>query len=184
MLVVVRFDHQMVRRTDIRLHLFVRTAAVGHQHKTLPLVVDAVTQTVGRVMFDMKRVDAHAEQVPFFAAFKEASAGAQFFTHTVVAVDTFVYSSGGVDWQFDAFAECAYRTDMIGMVVGDEHTHDVGKVESHLAQTLLYLARRDARINQDALLTRAEVVTVTAATTRKTPKYETFTFHLYLFLCK
>ena len=132
-LVVVGLDDEVVGRTDIRFHLGVDGSAVGHEHKTLPEVIDAVTEAVGRVVLDAEGVDAHAEQFPLFPFVEITPAGSQFLAHTVVPVDTLVDGCGGVDRQADAFAEGAYSTDMVGVVVGDEHTHDVLEVKAHLA---------------------------------------------------
>ena len=176
-LVVVGLDDKVVGRADIRLHLFVDGAAVGHEHETLTLEVDAVPEAVGGVMLDMEGVDLHTKQFPLHSFLEIASAGTQLLAHAVVAVDTLVDESRRVDRQVNAFAECAYRADMIGMIVRDEHTHDILKIEPHVAQTLLYLARRDARVNEDTPLTRAEVVAVAAATAGKAPEYEFVFFH-------
>ena len=177
MLVVVRLDDEMVGRSDIRLHLFVDRSAVGHEHKALTVEVDAISETIGRVVLNTKGIDLHTEQFPLHSFLEIAPAGAQFLADTVVAVDTFVNECRGVYRQMNAFAECAYRADMIGVIVRDEHTHDILKIEPHVAQTLLYLARRDAGVNEDSLLTRAEVIAVSATTTGEAPEYEFVFFH-------
>ena len=122
-------------------------------------------------------IDLHTEQFPLHPFLEIAPAGSQFLAHAVVAVYPFVNKRGGIDRQVNAFAECAYRADMIGVIVRDEHTHDILKIEPHVAQTLLYLTRRDARINEDTPLTRAEVVAVTATTAGEAPEYEFVFFH-------
>lgn len=177
MLVMIRLNDKVVGRSDIGFHLFVHRSAIGHEYETLTKEVNAVSETIGRVVLYTKRIDLHSEELPLYSFLEIAPAGAQFLTHTVVAVDTLVDEGRRVYRQVNAFAECAYRADMISVIVRDEHTHNILKIEPHVAQTLLYLTRRDARINEDTPLTRAKIVAVAATTAGEAPEYEFVFFH-------
>ena len=96
-LIMIRFNHQMVRRTDIRFHLGVHTPAVRHQHNALTLKIETVSQAVRRVMFDTEGVNLHPEQLPFLSFLEIPPARAQFLPNSVVAVDTFVNLRRRVD---------------------------------------------------------------------------------------
>ena len=184
MLVMIRLDHKVVRRTDIRLHLVVHRTAVGHQHKSLFHIVDAVPQTIGGVMLNMESVDLHAEQIPFFASLEIPAARSELLADSIVAVYTLVDLGGGVDRYLHPLSQCTYRTDMIRMVVRDQDTHDIGEIEIHLAQVLLNLPSRDACVYQHPSLTCTEIVTITATTARKTPEYESVFLHSIKKSCK
>ena len=177
MLVMVRLDHKVVRRTDIRLHLVVHRTAVGHQHKTLIHIIDAVPQTIGGVMLNVEGVDLHAEQIPFLAFLEIPPAGSQFLPDTIVAVDSVVYLRGRVYRQMNAFAQRTHSTYMIRVVVGHQYAHDIREIQAHLAQTFLYLTSRDASINQHATFARTYIVAVTATTACKASKYESVFLH-------
>ena len=177
MLVVVRLDNEVVRGTDIFLHLGIHRAAVGHEHKALPLIIDAVPEAVGRVMLDMEGIDMHTEELPLHASLEIASAGAQFLAHAIVTIDTLVNLRRSVYRESDAFAKRTYGPDMIGMVMGNEHAHDIMKIQPHIAQIFLNLARRDAGVNEDTPLTRTEVVAVSATSAGKTPEYKSVFLH-------
>ena len=75
-------------------------------------------------------------------------------------------------------AQCAYGTDMVGMVVCDEYAHNVGIIQSHLPQVLLNSACRYTRINQDTPSRGTQEVTVAATAAGKTSEYELVIFHL------
>ena len=76
-----------------------------------------------------------------------------------------------------SFAESAHSADMIRVVVGDKNAHDILEIKPHLTQVFLDRPRRNARIDQDSLMTRTEVVTVAAATAGETPEYELVLLH-------
>ena len=103
-LVVVCLDDQVVCRADIRLHLFVHAAAVGHDHKALAEVINTVSHALGGVVLDVERIDLHAEQLPLFAFLEIAPAGTQLLAHAVVAVYTLMDQSGGINRQMDALS--------------------------------------------------------------------------------
>ena len=184
MLVMIRLDHKVVRRTDIRLHLVVHRTAVGHQHKSLIHIIDAVPQTIGGVMLNMESVDLHAEQIPFFAFLKIPAARSELLADSVIAVYTLVDLGGGVNRNLHPLTQGTYRTDMIRMIVRDQDTHDIGEIEIHLAQVLLNLPSRDACVYQHPSLTGTEIVTITATTARKTPEYESVFLHSIKKSCK
>ena len=184
MLVMVCLDHKVVRRTDICLHLVVHRTAVGHQHKSLIHIIDAVPQTIGGVMLNMESVDLHAEQIPFLAFLEIPAARSELLANSVVAVYTLVDLGGGVDRYLHPLTQGTYRTDMIRMIVRDQNTHDIGEIEIHLAQVLLNLPSRDASVYQHPSLTGTEVVTITATTARKTPEYESVFLHSIKKSCK
>jgi hypothetical protein len=129
------------------------------------------------LLLDMESIDLHAEEFPLFAFLKIASASAQFLAHAVVTVYAFMNKRRGIDRQFDAFAQRTYSADVIGVVMRDEHAANVLEIQTHLAQTLLYLTSRDAGINQHPLFTRSEVVTIAATTACKTSEYELVVCH-------
>ena len=88
-----------------------------------------------------------------------------------------MYLRGRINRQMHALAQRTDRAYVIRMIVRHEDAHDIRKIQTHLAQTLLYLARRDAGVNEDSLLTRAEVIAVSATTTGEAPEYEFVFFH-------
>lgn len=184
MLVMIRLDHEVVRRTDIRLHLVVHRTAVGHQHKSLIHIIDAVPQTIGGVMLNMESVDLHVEQIPFLAFLEIPAARSELLADSVVTVYTIVDLGGGVNRNLHPLTQCTYRTDMIRMIVRDQDTHDIGEIEIHLAQVLLNLPSRDACVYQHPSLTGTEIVTITATTARKTPEYESVFLHSIKKSCK
>ena len=172
LLVVVGLYHQVVGRADSLLDLIVGRAAVGNQHKPLAHVVDAVTQAVGRVVRDTESVDLHAEQLEGYALVEEPACGLQLQRHSVVAVDACMDLFRRVNRQVDMLAQTTHRTDMVRVIVRHQHTHDVRKIQVHAPQAVVDLTRRDAGIDQDALLLRAQVVAIARATRTETAKYE------------
>ena len=132
----------------------------------------------------MEGIDLHAEELPFFSALKIPATGTQFFPYAVVAIDTLMNLRCGIDRQFDAFAERTHGAYMIGMVVGDKHPHDILKIQTHLAETFLYLARRDTGIDEDTLTPCTEEVTVPATPAGKAPKNKSVFFHIVKNSCK
>jgi hypothetical protein len=66
---------------------------------------------------------------------------------------------------------------MIGMVMGNEHTHYVLVVQTHLAEVFLDGPRRDTGVNEYSPLTRTEIVAVAATTAGKAPEYESVFLH-------
>ncbi len=184
MLVMVRLNHKVVRRTDIRLHLVVHRTAVGHQHKTLIHIINAVPQTIGGVMLNVEGVDLHAKQIPFLPSLEIPAARSELLADSIVAVYTLVDLGGGVNRNLHPLSQCTYRADMIRMIVRDQDTHDIGEIEIHLAQVLLNLPSRDACVYQHPSLTGTEIVTITATTARKTPEYESVFLHSIKKSCK
>jgi hypothetical protein len=73
---------------------------------------------------------------------------------------------------------------MIRMVVGHQDAHDIRKIQTHLPKASLDHTRRNARIDEDTSLTRAQIVAVSATTAGKTPKNEFFFVHNNLSDCK
>jgi hypothetical protein len=67
---------------------------------------------------------------------------------------------------------------MIGVIVRDQHAHDILEIQTHLPETFLYLARRDTGIDEDTLTPGTEVVTVTATPASKAPKNKSVFFHI------
>ena len=176
-LVVIRLNHQVISRSDILLHLIVHRPAIGHEYKALTIIIDAVTEAVSRVMLNTKSIDGHSEQLPFLPFLEITTTGTQFLPYAIVTINTGMDLGGSVDRQFNPFTQRTYGTNMIGMVVGNQHTHNILKIQVHLTQTLLNLTRRDTRINEYSPLTRTEVVTIAATTARKAPKYEPVLLH-------
>ena len=176
-LVVIRLNHQVISRSDILLHLIVHRPAIGHEYKALTIIIDAVTEAVSRVMLNTESIDGHSEQLPFLPFLEITTTGTQFLPYAIVTINTGMDLGGSVDRQFNPFTQRTYGTNMIGMVVGNQHTHNILKIQVHLTQTLLNLTRRDTRINEYSPLTRTEVVTIAATTARKAPKYEPVLLH-------
>ncbi len=176
-LVVIRLNHQVISRSDILLHLIVHRPAIGHEYKALTIIIDAVTEAVSRVMLNTESIDGHSEQLPFLPFLKISTTGTQFLPYAIVTINTGMDLGGSVYRQFNPFTQRTYGTNMIGMVVGNQHTHNILKIQVHLTQTLLNLTRRDTRINEYSPLTRTEVVTIAATTARKAPKYEPVLLH-------
>ena len=176
-LVVIRLNHQVISRSDILLHLIVHRPAIGHEYKALTIIIDAVTEAVSRVMLNTESIDGHSEQLPFLPFLEITTTGTQFLPYAIVTINTGMDLGGSVYRQFNPFTQRTYGTNMIGMVVGNQHTHNILKIQVHLTQTLLNLTRRDTRINEYSPLTRTEVVTIAATTARKAPKYEPVLLH-------
>ena len=176
-LVVIRLNHQVIGRSDILLHLIVHRPAIGHEYKALTIIIDAVTEAVSRVMLNTESIDGHSEQLPFLPFLEITTTGTQFLPYAIVTINTGMDLGGSVYRQFNPFTQRTYGTNMIGMVVGNQHTHNILKIQVHLTQTLLNLTRRDTRINEYSPLTRTEVVTIAATTARKAPKYEPVLLH-------
>ena len=135
-------------------------------------------------MLDMEGIDLHAEEFPLFPEFKIAAAGTQFLPYAVVAVYTFMDLRGRINRQMHALAQRPDRAYMIRMIVRDEYAHDIRKIQTHLAQTLLYLPSRDARVYENTSLTRTEIVAVSTATARKTSEYKSVFLHITNSACK
>lgn len=176
-LVVIRLNHQVISRSDILLHLIVHRPAIGHEYKALTIIIDAVTEAVSRVMLNTESIDGHSEQLPFLPFLEITTTGTQFLPYAIVTINTGMDLGGSVYRQFNPFTQRTYGTNMIGMVVGNQHTHNILKIQVHLTQTLLNLTRRDTRINEYSPLTRTEVITIAATTARKAPKYEPVLLH-------
>ena len=176
-LVVIRLNHQVISRSDILLHLIIHRPAIGHEYKALTIIIDAVTEAVSRVMLNTESIDGHSEQLPFLPFLEITTTGTQFLPYAIVTINTGMDLGGSVYRQFNPFTQRTYGTNMIGMVVGNQHTHNILKIQVHLTQTLLNLTRRDTRINEYSPLTRTEVVTIAATTARKAPKYEPVLLH-------
>jgi hypothetical protein len=124
-----------------------------------------------------ERIDSQTEQMPFLAFVEKAAARPEFLPHTVVPVYSLMYLRRRIDWQTDTFAQRPHGTDMIRVVVCDENTHNILEIKVHLPQTLLYLTRRDARVNEYSPLTRAKIVAVSTAAAGETPEYKSVLIH-------
>ena len=135
-------------------------------------------------MLNTKGIDTHSEELPLFSFLEISPAGPQFFAHAIVTVYAFVNFGCGIYWQLDSLAQRTHRAYVIRMIVRDEHTHYILEIKPHVAQTFLYLSRRNSRINQDALLTRAQVIAIAATAAGKTPKYEPILLHVNKKSCK
>ena len=168
-LIMVGLDHQMVGRSDKLLHGGVRLAAVGDDDKALTQIVNRIAYAVGRIVRYAEGLDLHALQLPYRSFLKKASAGLELLSDAIVAIDTGMDLRRGVDRQMDPLAQRTYRADMVGMVVGDEHSIYITVVEAHLAKVFLDGTRR--------YRLRTEVVTIATTTTRKTPEYESLFLH-------
>lgn len=177
MFVVVSLDDNMVGGLDKGFHIVVRFAAVGSDHEALSAAIDDVAETVGRIVADTKGGYLHIKEGERYAFFDVFTRGSQFFLYAIVMVYTLMDQASGIDRQVNAFTECANGTDMVGVVVGDEYTHDVAEIEVHLAEAFLDGTRRYAGIDKDTLLACAEVVAVTTTATGKTAKYDFILLH-------
>lgn len=165
--IMISLDDDMVSRTYVCCHIFARRAGVGSYHESLSHEVYHVSYAFRRVMRYIECIDCHAghsRYLKWHRLFEIMPTGAELGLHAIVAVDTRMYGSCGVDRQVDAFAQCTYGADMVCVVVRDEYRHDVGKIQPHLSQVLLYGTSRDAGIDENAALGRAQVVAVAATT--------------------
>ena len=96
----------------------------------------------------------------------------QFLRHAVIAFHSAMYSFGGIDRDMVNLAYTACRTDMIGVIVGDEQSHDLVKRQSILFEVLLDGAHRNACIDKYCLASGFEVITVAAASARQTHEFD------------
>ena len=104
-----------------------------------------------------------------------AHARHELLCHTIVAVDTHMGLTGGIDRDIVALTECAERLDVVGMVMGDEYAHDRIKRESGLLQSILDGTHRYTGIDEDTVVVGAQVEAVTATSACKTDKIQ---FHI------
>ena len=172
LLVVVGLDDEVVGCADGFFDLVVRRAAVGDEDETLTHEIDGVAQAIGRVVRDAEGIDLHAKEFEGYAFVEETTGRLEFERDAVVAVDAGMDSGGRVNGEMDMFPEPSDRADMVGVVMRDENPHDVGEVEFHRTQAVVNLTRRDAGIDEDALLLGSEVVAIAGATRTETAKYE------------
>ncbi len=171
-------EHQI--HADGFFHDRIGLAAVCGNHEILTLRIDPVAPAVCRIVPDAAGRGLHIPQCKWFAFLEVASGGAQFLLHAVVPIYSLVNLAGGVDGDMESFAQRANGANVVRVVVGDEHTHDVLKIQIHLLQPLGDGTCRDAGINQNALLPRSQVVAIAATTAGETPKYELIIFHRIL----
>lgn len=124
-------------------------------------------------MADREGVDAEVKEFPLLFLLEKTSGSTQLLLYSIVAVYTLVYLACGIDGNVYPFAKRTYRTNMIGMIVGNQNPHDIMEIQAHLPQVLLYRTRTNTGVNQKTGMRRTEIVAVTATSTGKTPKYET-----------
>lgn len=176
-LVVVGFYHDMVGGAQVCLQLLVRFSAIGGYHKSLPLIINHIADTLRGVVQHRKSIDGHAVELPWLPLLKVLLRGAQFDLYTVIAIDTLMNKGCGVNRQMHLLTQRAHSADMVSMVVRDEYTHNAVEIQAHLAQVFLNGTRRDTAIDENAALLRTKVVAVATATAGKTPEYELVFFH-------
>ncbi len=174
---MIGLDDKVVGRADSLFDLVVRCATIGDEHEAFPHIIDGIAQAIGGVVRDSEGVDPHAKEFERLTFFEETSRGLEFERDAVVAVNAGVDGGSGVDGDMDVLSESSDGADMVGMIVRDEDSHDVGEVEFHRAKTVVNLTRRDTGIDEDALVFGSEVVAIAGATGTETAKYEMLFCH-------
>ena len=164
LLVVIGLDDKVVGCADSLFDLVVRRATIGDEHEAFPHIIDGIAQAIGGVVRDSEGVDPHTKEFERLTFFEETACGLEFERDAIVAVDAGVDGCSGVDGDMDMLSKPSDGADMVGMVVRDEDSHDVGEVEFHRAKTVVNLTRRDTGIDEDALVFGSEVVAIAGAT--------------------
>ena len=141
-------------------------------------------------MVDAEGINGHRPELPWLAFLEIMTAAAELEVHTIIAVNTVMDDIRRKDRQAHLLTQRTYGTYVISVVVRDENAHNIGEIELHLLQVLLYVASRYTGINQHTLTARTEIVAVTTTATGETPEYESILLHVtkncvqrYCFFC-
>lgn len=177
-LVVIGFDYDVLGGTDIFGHFRGSGTAVGSDKAAFAHEINDIADTLGGVVRNIKGIDSHTAELERNAFFEVFAGGAELEADAIVAVDTLMDELGGIDWEMNLLSEGAYGTDMVGMVVRNEHTHDLGEVQSHIAERTMDVARRDTRIDKDTSLKGTQIIAVAAATRCKASEYKIGFLHI------
>ena len=174
---MVRLDDEVVGSSDILLHHRIRFAAVGNNHESLSVKINDITKALGGVVVDLYGIDSIVSEVPFLLFREVSSGGSQFLPNTVVAVDTLVYGSSSKDRHVHTFTNSSNRPNMVGMVVRDKNSEDIGEVEVHVLQMFEDSPCGYSRVDENTSRRGPEIVAIAATSTRQTSKNDLFFFH-------
>lgn len=83
--------------------------------------------------------------------------------HQSVGADGMVHFVGSIDGYVMTVSKCAYRFDMIHVIVGDEYCADVFEIVTVLLQAFANGAYANAYINEDAVVAIAKEIAIAAA---------------------
>lgn len=163
-LIVVSLNDQVVRLCDVLSSLFADVAEVGSEDEFLVVVSESESYAVGGIMRNWESLDVEVLDLDMLALFVEMAASVDFLSDAVVAVDAVAHLLGDIDRNVEHFAEDSDGFDVVGVVVSDENTPDVAEFDVVEFEFPLDGAHRDSGIDEEAVLARAEVVAVAAAT--------------------
>lgn len=163
-LVVVSLDNEVVGFGDVLCRFLTDIAEVSCEDEFLAVVGESEAYAVGGVVRYGESLDVEVLDRNVLAFFVEMAAVVDFLSDAVVAVDAVAHLLGHVNWDMEHFAEDSDRFDVVCMVVSDEEAPDIAEFYVVEFEFPLDGAHRDSGIDEEAVLARAEVVTVAAAT--------------------
>ena len=171
-LVVVGFEDEVSGAGHVARDRVRRLADVRGDDKAVRAAGDEVAHTVAAVVRDLEGLDGEVANGEGHALFDHAPGGAQRLVDVATAVDAGVHALGGVDRDMAAFAEATDGLDVVAVVVGDEHSQDAVEVDIGLAERLTDGAQSDAGVDEDAVVSGANVVAVATAAAGQTHEAE------------
>lgn len=155
--------------------LFADVAEVGGEDEFFVVVCESESHAVGGVMGNWESLDVKILDLDMLAFLVEMAASVDFLSDAVVAVDAVAHVLGDINRYVEYFAEDSDGFDVVGVVVGDENAPDVAEFDVMEFEFFLDGAHRDSGVDEEAVLARAEVVAVAAATAAHAE--ENYRFH-------
>ena len=168
--VVIGFEHKAVSLLQIGRHTVGNVPQVGGKDKTTAADLDAIADIVGTVV---RHLEGGNGEVAYHerGLFENGTThGIDFLRHGIAAVHAVENSLRRIDGNAALLAHITRPPDVVGMVVGDAHRDNRLEGDAVDRQRLLYLPRRNARIDENAVSVGSQIITVSAATARQAQK--------------
>ena len=145
----------MIGHREVMTYFIGHYSTVGHKaefHRLFAFLADlnVIAYIVVRVVWHHER--RYLEECTWYerldVAFKIATRSVgQFLRHSEIALHSAMHGLGCIDGDVIDLANAACRTYMVGVVMGDEQSHDLFERQAIVAQILLNGAHRYACVD-------------------------------------
>ena len=180
LLVIISFNDEIVRFTNVFLHLFCNMSYISHKTEGQSFFYSvihlyAITNIATAVMRNSKWCNIEVTKLYSNILLNDLLMDSRYLLwNTVVTQNTSMHIAGGIDGDIIFCADYPHRFYVIGMVVGYEYSLDTVNADALVVKEFLYIPYPDTCIYQHSITILFKIITISTAPTAEGYEFQHF----------
>ena len=171
--VVVGLNHEIIRLADEVSYLLRDVADVRHEYEDDLAAHHLISHVVRAVVRHVEGCDGERTEQKGCSLLNHLNMpGLDLCFYTVILFDARMHLPRCIDVDVEVVAQASRRLNMVGMVVRDQQTVDIGQPKAVILEMFLQRAEPQAGVYEDSVCLGEQTIAITATATAERNKFQ------------